>query len=256
MNIDNFNLDMDFIEEFKKIRDTDAMNFLQRDYYLNNKYVFQFWTDDNSLTENRIRNLENFESTTGMKNILIHPSNLDQFVLPFHPLHKTYPYLSAVHKSDYLRAYFGFFYGGGYMYIKECWGNWKSSWHDLITCTDKNVFMNSHPNPDMGCVPCSLSQDVKDNYAKIPSVCIFLSKQFNPIMYDWLIEIEKILDERAENITNNPMRNPYEYGGKYSICWNEIGARLLHRIYYEKYLKTSSSLLTMPFLNRNEKNYR
>jgi hypothetical protein len=50
---------------------------------------------------------------------VITPVLLPFFILPDHPLHEGFEYLSGVHKSDYLRSYLMNFYGGGYSDIKH-----------------------------------------------------------------------------------------------------------------------------------------
>lgn len=246
------------IKSFLVYQHKNNLNILEKNFYLKSKTVFQFWTGDNELTPKRIENLNNFIRVTEMRNILIDKNNLYQYEIPYRPIHKAYKYLTAVHKSDYLRPYFGYFYGGGYMDIKVCFGSWMQSWKDLIMSPD-NVYMNSHPNPDRGCVPHHLGNEIQDSHATLPSVAIFLSKQYNPIMLDWLLETEKILDERYDDLVKNMhiAANPYEHrdaGSLYPIEWNEIGSRILHRIVYEKY--KSNCILTMPFLHRNWESYR
>lgn len=51
--------------------------------------------------------------------------------MPEAPLHKAFQYLSPVHKSDYLRAYFMHFYGGGYADIKHIHFNWFAYFEKL-----------------------------------------------------------------------------------------------------------------------------
>ena len=100
--------------------------------YLNN--IFIFWTGNNSLSENRIKSLESLKAVTGANIILITPNNLYYYIKPYAPLHPAYDYLSLVHKSDYLRSYFMYHYGGGYSDIKRSLGSWKKGF-ELI----KNV---------------------------------------------------------------------------------------------------------------------
>jgi hypothetical protein len=240
---------------------------IERDFFLKNKIVFQFWTEDNPFTPNRIFNLNEFPKITGMKNLLITTKNIHEFIVPQHPLHKAYKYLSPIHKSDYLRPYFGYFHGGGYGDIKKYFGNWEQSWKQLIE-SDDSILMNSHPNPDRGCIPVHLSDEIKNSFSSLPSVCIFLSKQYNPIMYDWLIGIEKILDEKYEELIKNPPREIFDHKDRehpdgikstYPIGWNELGASILHTAYFNRMKQNYPNpigLLTMPFLYRNCESYR
>ncbi|MDO4764116.1 MAG: capsular polysaccharide synthesis protein [Flavobacteriaceae bacterium] len=80
--------------------------------------VYCFWTGDNEITENRKRCLDEMKEKIGYPIVLITKDNLANYILPEHPLHKAYDFLSAVHKSDYLRAYFMHHYGGGTAILK------------------------------------------------------------------------------------------------------------------------------------------
>lgn len=79
-----------------------------------------FWTNDKGeITPNRFRSLNQFKEISEVDVILITKDNLHEYILPENPLHPSYKYLSAVHRSDYLRTYFMHFYGGGYSDIKK-----------------------------------------------------------------------------------------------------------------------------------------
>ena len=73
-----------------------------------------FLTGHNEMSANRQRCLASMKENIGVPLILITPDNLQEYILDSHPLHEAYPYLSNVHKSDYLRAYFMHHHGGGY----------------------------------------------------------------------------------------------------------------------------------------------
>ena len=78
-----------------------------------------FWTGDNPLTPNRERALQSIrEANRGLRVTLVTPSNLEEHLIDSHPLHEAFPHLSAIHKSDYLRAYFMHHHGGAYSDIK------------------------------------------------------------------------------------------------------------------------------------------
>lgn len=191
-----------------------------------------------------------------MQNLLVTVDNLHQFIHPSRPLHKAYEYLTPVHKSDYLRPYFGYFYGGGYMDIKPCLGSWERGWNDLMQNRNPLIFMNSYANPDKGCVPEQLGEEIQNAYASLPYVSIYLTRKHNPVMLQWLDEADKILDEKFEILKTNPAQSLFdkkEDGNGYPIEWNEIGARILHRVFYQSNQKC---LFTLPFIQRNHHLYR
>src|SRR3954468_2769032 len=85
--------------------------------------IFGFWTGDNPMPDTRKRCWDSF-AVTGLAPILVTPNTLDRWIVPEHPLHDAYEYLSPVHRADYLRAYFMFHHGGGYADIKTQTGSW------------------------------------------------------------------------------------------------------------------------------------
>lgn len=62
---------------------------------------------------------------------LITKDNLSTFIKPEFPLHEAFPYLSAVHRSDYIRAYLMHFYGGAWhdtpceVSFRDCWNEFE-----------------------------------------------------------------------------------------------------------------------------------
>ena len=82
--------------------------------------IFQFWNQPLSeLKPNRRLCIEESIRVNSPEVKVMNPTVTPFFILPEHPLHKGFEYLSAVHKSDYLRCYFMRFYGGGYSDIKH-----------------------------------------------------------------------------------------------------------------------------------------
>lgn len=62
--------------------------------------------------------------------VLVTPDNLNDYILPDHPLHESYKYLSFTHKADYLRTYFMHFHGG-YCDIKDPGADWNNTFNPL-----------------------------------------------------------------------------------------------------------------------------
>ena len=88
------------------------------------RVIYVFWTGENEMSENRKRCLFSMVENTGVKVILVTPKNLDAYIVREDPLPECYQYLSANHKSDYLRVYFMHHYGGGYSDVKEHRYSW------------------------------------------------------------------------------------------------------------------------------------
>ena len=88
--------------------------------------IFAFWTGDNPISANRLDCFATF-GVTGLEPVMVTAETLDQWVVADWPLHPAYPYLSAIHRSDYLRPYFMYHHGGGYADIKRQGGSWRAA---------------------------------------------------------------------------------------------------------------------------------
>ncbi len=199
---------------------------------LNN--IFVFWTGNNSLSENRIKSLESLKTVTGANIILITPNNLNYYVKQYAPLHPAYDYLSLVHKSDYLRSYFMYHYGGGYSDIKRSLGSWKRGF-ELINSNDDIWMIATREKKaiHVGYVedPIIYKQLLK-NYRQLPQNCAYICKPNTPLFRDILNDIHKILDIHYEQLkTNNnwPIRAKKGDGSNYPLRWTEICGSLLHK---------------------------
>ena len=87
--------------------------------------IFCIWSGNNQMSENRKRCLDSLEKNAGCSVVLVTAENLHSHIIKDHPLHPAYEYLSLTHKSDYLRAYLMYHYGGGYSDIKFNSVSWE-----------------------------------------------------------------------------------------------------------------------------------
>ena len=90
---------------------------------------------------------------TDVEFTLVTDDSLDRdWVVPEHPLPPQVAHLSAIHRSDYLRAYIGHFWGGGYMDVKpvprqhrsEYRLKWSSMFDELNRHVDEYRPMPKH----------------------------------------------------------------------------------------------------------------
>jgi hypothetical protein len=135
------------------------------------KVVYCCWTGTNPLTKNRKECLDLIKKNIGVKVILITPENIDEFIKPNYPLHKTYYYLSDFHKSDYLRTYLMHHYGGGYSDIKRIYTDWNIFFDNL---NNSNNFANGSREHSGGCASYN-NEYVRIIILYIKMVLIFLN---------------------------------------------------------------------------------
>lgn len=98
------------------------------------RVVFGLWTGGNPARSRAVDDLR--RSLASAEFVLITPDNLDDDVVPGHPLHDCYTNLSYVHRSDYLRSYLMHHHGGAYVDLKRPMGDWSSAFDALEAAPD------------------------------------------------------------------------------------------------------------------------
>jgi hypothetical protein len=179
--------------------------------------------------------------------ILVTKANLHEYILPEHPLHEAYQYLSETHKADYLRTYFMNFYGGGYSDIKRTTGSWIDSFHSL---NNSDYWICGYKEVQGGVA----YPPYVDNYHELIGNCAYICKPQTELTKEWYSSMISLLDLKLENLIRNPSKFPQdcsECGSGYPIEWNEMLGRIFHRVSYKykEYL-----LNTLPMIDCN--NYR
>lgn len=205
---------------------------------MNNIYVF--WTCDNKISENRLNSIKQLKEVTECNIIFVDINNLKNYLLDEHPLHPAYKYLSAVHKSDYLRTYFMNFYGEGYCDIKKTTGSWKQSFHDLY---NSDAWINGYKE-----IPGGSPVGINHNY--LIGNGAYICKKNTPLTNEWYNNMIILLDKKLEDLKKNPANNPRDSfnnnGSKYPIAWAEMLGCIFHPLifkYKEKVLKTLPILI-------------
>ena len=177
---------------------------------INNNIIFCFWTEGNEMSENRKKCLKHMIDNTECNVVLITKDNLHEYILKDHPLHKGYPYLSAIHKSDYLRTYFMHFHGGGYSDIKMVTGSWKPAFDDIIQ--NNNIYINGYPELE--------SFNLKDHIGN----CSYICRPNTEFTQEWYSKLIKKMDEKINAFQKYdfyPSPNQ-EFNEHYPIHWEEI----------------------------------
>ncbi|HSO70892.1 MAG TPA: hypothetical protein VLQ67_14810 [Arachnia sp.] len=195
--------------------------------------VFCFWTGSNPLTENRERNLRGMEKKIGLPVILVTPQNLGEWVKADWPLHPAYEFLSLVHRSDYLRAYFLHHYGGGYCDIKAPTPRWDRVWQSVSHRQDVWYVARGHESSGhVASLPGALGLDVRMWHRIIPSNLACLARSHTPLTLEWLTEVERRLDYFYPQLKEFPGGERGAVVG-YPISWN----RLLNQVHHPLALK-------------------
>lgn len=214
--------------------------------------IFVFWTGTNELTENRKRCLTVLKQKSGIEIVLISPENLHHYILPEHPLHPAYPYLSLVHKSDYLRCYLMNFYGGGYSDIKECRYNWVPFFEQIEA---SNAFIIGYPECKKRALPQvkekSIQHDMNAYFSQLLGNGAYICRPNTPFTNEWYHELMHRMDHYQDQLKQCSGNILGDNEG-YPIPWSNI----LGEIFHPLCLKHSKYLLRNSKLKPVCKNYR
>ena len=211
------------------------------------KIIWSFWTGDNEMSAVRRHALFVLRETCGCNNLLITPDFLKEFEVEDDPFHEGYPFLSFTHRSDYLRSYFMYHYGGAYSDIKPYSFDWNPYFAQLEE-SDKDFI-----GAQEACEEHVASDDplIRQAYNKLASVTVFIYKPKSPFAKLWKdatkVKMDSILEElrlhdgsyHPRAVSSGAMCDPSVEGRGYPLEWSELLGSLLHPLQYhnqEKYL--------------------
>jgi len=209
------------------------------------KNIFCLWTGNNHLSIMRKKNLQSIIDNSGCKVSLITPENISSINKLEYRIHDAYQYLSFTHRSDYLRAYLMYHYGGGYTDIKYINYDWNK-YFDIL-CNSSFDFIGYPEN-------CSehIASDmpyIQKSYKNLCGCGHFIFKQKTDFAFKWLSKVNDILSDKLHQLRDNPgtyhpravfggifqpesdINNLYE-NSIYPLSWNEILGKVIHELMY------------------------
>jgi FkbM family methyltransferase len=205
--------------------------------------IYCFWFGKEPMSAQR---KECLETIPIHQRRLITEENFHEWILQSEPLHPAFPFLSATHKSDYMRTYFMNFYGGGYTDVKRQTGSWDSAFEIMTTGNFNGCgYREEHPHhiahPDF----TQYFHDLIGNGA-------YIFKPYTDLTRDWYGQMKAYLDTIYPILKDHPATEPQdslEKGRGYPIGWNHMLGRIFHPIIY-RYHKTIFYDVPQPsFLN-------
>ena len=197
--------------------------------------IYVFWTGNNELTENRSKGLDSIIRNSDVEVKLITPANLGEYVLDGYPLHRAYEYLSSVHKSDYLRCYFMYHYGGGYSDVKVCLNSWKMAFKKLNTSNKYALGYREIGSGRISTTDTSLDKYMAAHFFLSMGISSFIFKPRSAIAAEWISELHKRLDHYYDDLKKNP-GDTYGRNTDYPIVWDGILGKIVFPLYF-KYKK-------------------
>ena len=219
------------------------------DRFSTHQQIFGLWTGDNAMNDNRRGGWDSF-GVTGLEPVLVTPANLDHWIVPGHPLHPAYPYLSLVHRSDYLRPYLMHHHGGGYADIKPQSGSWLPT---LATLRDKPYLFGAGYREVRGGTVWLQNAPINGRYLigrrTVPraaaSAMTNLMRAARPLLIGncayyfkprtrfaelWLREVERRLDlvlDQLRAVESPDIRARFGDGSGYPLPWSSIHGDVL-----------------------------
>ncbi len=215
------------------------------------KVVYCFWTGDNPLTPNRQEALESMRAVIGVEVKLITPANLAEYILPDHPLHPAYEYLSLVHRSDYLRTYFMHHHGGGYADIKSHSHSWNGVFEQLNDSGAWALGYREIGPHGVVKLPGKVGRDIKREWRQLIGLCAFVFRPHTPLTGEWYDELHRRMDHYHEALKRAPGNVMGDNKG-YPIRWSGI----LGDIWFPTALRYHDRLLMNDAVKPSFDNYR
>lgn len=195
---------------------------------IKNKIIFIFWTGTNEMSFRRIHCINALKQDTGCEIRLITVENLADYIVEGDPLHPAYEYLSETHKSDYLRTYFMYHYGGGYSDIKIPNGSWVNGFDTMQK--NPEIWINGYHETCPESIAHGPSAHLWD---RLPGNCAYIIRPKTEFVAAWKRHQGEVLDRHYEALKKHPSTQPdccieYVPGTLYPLHWNEILGRIFH----------------------------
>ena len=203
------------------------------------RVVWAFWMDLPTMSSTRRAAFDNMVDNLGVPVRLITLSNVSHYNVSWDPIHPAIsePYLSDIHKGDYLRAYFMRHYGGGYHDIKWDSNDWSAAFDAF---DDPNVWVvGTYELGEKGvaCDPKTANAigtdcgQVRAQWMRLASNVLYIMRPSTPFAITWLRIINERLDAHQEKLRQHPAPMPRcckngENG--YPLRWAELHGEQFH----------------------------
>lgn len=168
--------------------------------------IFCLWTGDNPMTPARRRSMARLRETQGdVDVVLIEAGDVEDWVVPGHPLHPAYEDLALIHRSDYLRAYLLHHHGGGYTDVKEPAAGWAPVFDRMATSRDLWLIgYREASHRDVAPGPARVRRRLALHHRRLPGNGAYVVRAGTPMTSEWLAEVERRLDSLAGRLRASP----------------------------------------------------
>lgn len=196
----------------------------------------------------RQRALLSLETTAEVPIVTVTEDDLHRWILPSEPLHPAFKHLSAVHKSDYLRAYLLNSYGGGYSDVKGTTASWLPAFSHVRASHSWVVGYRERRRVDVasfgletrpGGLPVLAPKDadwwrwrlLHVTYPLLLGCSAMICEPHTPFTRAWMAAINKKLDRLTVALTEHPAlteRARLGDGSGYPVAWTALLGDIFH----------------------------
>lgn len=207
------------------------------------RVIYIFWTGDNEITPNRLEGIRSLEKVSGAEVKLITPKNLSDYIKEEDPLPEAYQYLSLNHRSDYLRSYFMYHYGGGYADIKSYYGSWIPAFEKL---ENSDAYVIGYPEVGFmgaarhGIENVDLKNDLYHHWRYLVGNGSFICRPRTRLAAEWHTAVRNRLLSYSEQLRAHPAQDFFGRNADYPIPWAGMQGEIFHPFclkYHERLLK-------------------
>jgi len=220
------------------------------------RVIYIFWTGDNEITPNRLEGIKSLEKVCGVEVKLITPKNLPDYIVEEDPIPEAYQYLSLNHRSDYLRSYFMYHYGGGYADIKTYFHSWVTAFDKLDASQNAYVIGYSEVGFDgaanQGMPESKLKNDLHYHWRYLIGNGAFICRPHTRMSAEWHTVVKNRLISYSERLKEHPAKDVFGKNTDYPIPWAGMQGNIFHPFC----LKYRDRLLKDKALKPSFENYR
>lgn len=215
--------------------------------------IFCFWMGG-VMTPQRAQCLSELMKVSQIPVVLVDRDNVSDWVVAEDPLPKAFHYLSAVHKSDFLRIYFMYHYGGGYSDIKAPLNSWIGAFREVNESPQH--FGLGYPEVNRRSVAYIKSDkefrkrdvyhfnvNMQDEYRTLLGNCCYIFKPKSPLMRIILNEQKRRLELLHDDLMCHP-GNAYGDNVGYPVGWSYLLGEIFHpaQMAFRSYLMYSEEV--------------
>ena len=215
---------------------TDAVGKVDR-------VIYVFWTGDNEITPNRLKGIKSLEKVSRVRVQLITPKNLPQYIKEDDPLPEAYQYLSLNHRSDFLRGYFMYHYGGGYADIKTYYKSWVPAFDKIDR---SNAFVLGYPEVGWkgtfhdGMENEVLLNDLGQYWHLLIGNGAFICRAHTRFVAEWYTASRTYLLAQTDLLRAHPAKDAFGTNVDYPLFWECLQGSIFHPFclkYHDRLLK-------------------